>query len=190
MSNNPPDTAHPQTPILQFRLWTLFVALAGVAVLAALAKSFGKDGVFIGSIAVPLITGVLLIRGSIGSKFLLSLAVTLIVHGITWCALSPDAKFWRLPYRGDDVLGVSFSLGLILGGVVILALRRRGFVITCLSVLLLWSVLVNVVTVYGITTLRAELIRQMSVGGVKTPTLPGPVKPAQTQQAVVGTLEE
>lgn len=197
MSNYPTEATHPQTPrIFQFRLWTLFVALADVAVLAALARSFGKDGLFIGSIGVPLITGFLLFRGTIGRKLVLSVAVTLIVHGISWCALSPDAKFWRLPYHGDDVLGVSLSLGLISGGVIILALRRRGLAITCLSVALFWSLLLNVVTVYGITHLRAALLRQMSMGGVKTPPLPGPVKPAtvaksaQTEQVISGTLEE
>ena len=85
MANHPTEAAYRKTPrILQFRLWTIFVAMAAVAVLAALAKFLGNDGLFLGSIGVPLITGLVLIRGPIGRKLALSVAGTLIVHGITW----------------------------------------------------------------------------------------------------------
>ena len=168
MANHPTAAAYRKTPrILQFRLWTIFVAMAAVAVLAALANLFGNDGLFLGSIGVPLITGLVLLRGPIGRKLALSVAGMLIVHGITWCVISPNAKFWRTPYRGDDVLGVSLSLGLIVGGVIILALRRRGLAIACLTVALFWSLLLNVVTVHNIMGLRAELIRQWGMGGMR-----------------------
>jgi hypothetical protein len=197
MANHPMEAAYRKMPrIFQFRLWTIFVGMAAVAVLAALAKLFGNDGLFLGSIGVPLITGLVLIRGPLGRKLALSVAGTFIVHGITWCVISPDAKFWRTPYRGDDVLGVSLSLGLIAGGVIILALRRRGLAIACLTVALFWSLLLNVVTVHNIMGLRAELIRQWGMGGMRSPPSPGSVSPAviakpeRTAQVINGTFEE
>ena len=73
MANHPTAAAYRKTPrILQFRLWTIFVAMAAVAVLAALANLFGNDGLFLGSIGVPLITGLVLIRGPIERGFSLS----------------------------------------------------------------------------------------------------------------------
>ena len=73
MANHPTKGRSRKTlHILQFRLWTIFVAMAAVAVLAALAKLFGKDGLFLGSIGVPLITGLVLIRGAVGGTALTS----------------------------------------------------------------------------------------------------------------------
>jgi hypothetical protein len=183
MSHYPTEEMYRRKPSkIPFRLVTLIVVVADIAVLVALARSLGKDGLFIGSIGVPLVTGFVLFRGSIGRKLVLSVAVTLIVHGISWCVFSPDAKFWQMPYRGDDVVGVSLSLGLITTGVIILAfrvlaLRGQSLAIGCLSVALVYSTLLNVGMVsayFNVTNYLVEqLERQGQLTKTRTPVLLG-----------------
>ena len=155
------------TRALQFRLRTLFVAVTDVAVLAAAAALYQRGNdiyIFLATIGVPLVTGLLLIQGPIGRRLRLSVAAALIAHGLTWCLLSPDAKFWRTPYGADDIIGVSLSLGLIAGGIIILALRRQSVVFTCLAITLFFSLLLNVNLLFLCNqlgqALRTELARQ------------------------------
>jgi hypothetical protein len=172
------DSIRVTSRLLQFRLSTLFLAVADVAILTALIKSFGKDGLFFGSIAVPLITGLALIQEPLGGRLSLTVAATLIVHGFTWCVFSPDAYFWRKPHGPGDVLGASLSLGLMAGGLILLALRRRSLAIAWLSTALYFSVLLNVNVIYHDyllgQLLRDEFGRQAKMTRMSRPSLPGP----------------
>ena len=69
-----------------------------------------------------------------------SIGIILIVSGIIWSLMFHRAKDI---FRPDFVLSVAIGIGLILSGVIIIFLKKNRITLIILSLLLIWSVLMN-----------------------------------------------
>jgi hypothetical protein len=134
-----------RTRSYQFTLRTLFVVVTDASIVVAMYTWLGRDGLLLASVIVPLVTGLTLVRGGVRRKLRLTIAATLIVSGIVWSVGFPKPRdLLRDMFMFDFVYSVAIGIGLIGGGVCLIALRRRGLALRLLSIALLWSVLLNI----------------------------------------------
>jgi Ca2+/Na+ antiporter len=94
----------------------------------------------------------------------------LVIAGIVWSIMFPKTTYLSKP---DFVASVAIGVGFILSGLVILFLKKNSIVSGVLSILLIWSVAMNLFLVYyakySIKTIR-ELTKDDQKITLKHPT--------------------
>lgn len=185
----------------QFTLWTLFVVVTDTSIVVAMYTWLGKDGLLLAGVIVPLITGVSLVRGPVRRKLRVTIAAMLIASGIVWSVGFPKPRGpWGDVFRFDFVYSVAIGIGLIGGGVCLIALRRKSLALRLLSIALLWSVLFNISLFnhfYQVVRLtqtwfdqQQAAARPSSLPRKAVPNVVPTLAPAEEPQIINGSFEE